>query len=138
MQGLKTLLTLGALAGSYQYWHLQQHEAAAGPMVSGRGFVRIPAVADARPDTVLVMAAKNCPKADAQRANALAQNLVDKGISVERRDSISFVIEGTDSPEAKNLSSIMNGPLPAVIVAGRASSNPTLDEVVAEVHRNSP
>jgi len=138
MQGLKILLTLGALASSYQYWHMRQHEAAAGPMVSDSGFVRIPEVADARPDTVLVMAAKNCPKADAQRANALAQDLAGRGISVERRDSISFVIESTDSPEAKNLSSIMNGPLPAVIVAGRASSNPTLDEVVAEVHRNSP
>jgi hypothetical protein len=99
--------------------------------------VRIPEVADAKPGKVLVMAAKNCPKADAQRANALAQDLADKGIAVERSDKVSFVIESTDSPEANNLSSIMNGPLPAVIVAGRARSKPTLDEVIAEVNRNS-
>jgi len=72
-----------------------------------------------------------------QRANALAQDLADKGIAVERSDKVSFVIESTDSPEASNLSSIMNGPLPAVIVSGRARSKPTLDEVIAEVNRNS-
>lgn len=137
MKTLKILLLLGAVGGGYQYWQGHRQEVAAGPMVSNNGFVRIPEVGGAKPDTVLVIAAQNCPHEDAQRADGLAQDLAAKGISVERTHNVSFVMQSTDTPEAKNLPGIMNGPLPVVIVDGRAKSNPTLDEVIAEVKRGS-
>ena len=37
----------------------------------------------------------------------------------------------------KRMNRIMNGPLPVVFVNGRAKSNPSLDEVVAEFRAGS-
>ncbi len=138
MKALNVLLVLGAVGGGY-YYQTHRHEAAVVSTASSNGFVDVPAVQDAVPGRVMVIAAKHCSKEDAQRADALAKDLAAKGVAVDRTDKLAFTMDGDTSPDvAQNLQNIMNGPLPAVIVDGRGSSNPSLAEVLAEVKRDTP
>ncbi|HTT06850.1 MAG TPA: hypothetical protein VMF64_16340 [Steroidobacteraceae bacterium] len=93
-------------------------------------------VQDQSPDTVYIVAAVNCPRAAAQRADRLAKDLSDKGIPVIRTDHWSYHWNGVDraaaNDVARRLNAVGNGPLPIVFVRGRAKGAPTLDEVVAE------
>jgi hypothetical protein len=129
MNSLKVILLLAALGGGYQYW---QHRDQVAEPSNDSGFVPVPTVKEAMPGTVMVMAAKNCSRAEAQRADKLAQDLEAKGIRVDRRDNLSFTMDG-DAATNQNLTTIMNGPLPAVFIDGRAKSNPSLTEVFAEL-----
>ena len=66
--------------------------------------------------------------------------LAHKGIPVERRYGISFTMQGdvgvdVDSEVMGRISKRMNGPLPLVLVNGRAQTNPSLEAVMAEIHR---
>lgn len=84
--------------------------------------------------------ARNCPEAAAQRADRLAVELARKGIPVERRHGISFTMQGdvgvdVNNEEMGRISKLMNGPLPLVLVNGRAQTNPSLEVVMAEIHR---
>jgi hypothetical protein len=82
---------------------------------------------------VLVVAARNCPRAEARRADRLAAALADLGIPVARGHQVRFTLDGpVDGDTVNRVSGVMNGPLPIVFVNGRAKANPSLDEVVAE------
>lgn len=136
MNIIKLLIVLGIVGGGYQYWkeHRQgaAHETIAAAAASESGFIAMPPVDGASAKTVLVIAAQNCPHEDAQRADGLADDLSRMGIPVTRMHSISFNITGPDNSALQQINSVMNGPLPIVIVNGRAKSSPTLAEVVAE------
>lgn len=80
-----------------------------------------------------MLAAKNCPGEDAKRADRLAADLSRKGIPVERTNSARFSLSSPlESDVRTRLSQIMEGPLPTVFIDGRAKSNPSVDEVIAE------
>lgn len=137
MNAIKLLIVLGLIGGGYQYWKEHKEapvETAAGPVVNGNGFTALPPVDGASTGTVLVVAAENCPSDAAQRADRLADDLSRKGIPVVRTHNANFSLISVDADNSvpERITSIMNGPLPIVFVNGRAKSNPTLEEVVAE------
>jgi predicted nucleic acid-binding Zn-ribbon protein len=94
------------------------------------GFVALP-MAGQTPNTVYVVAAENCPHEEAQRADRLAKDLSTAGVSVERSHQAHFNI--TDSKATERIEVMMNSPLPIVFIRDRAKSNPTLDDVMAEL-----
>ncbi len=142
MNIIRALIVIGIVGGGYTYWK-QHHEASAsiesGPAVSENGFAALPPADGQSARKVFVVAAQNCPHEDAQRADRLAEDLSRKGIPVERTQNVSFSITSQpDSAVMERMSRIMNGPLPIVFVDGRAKSNPSLDEVVAEYKARHP
>jgi hypothetical protein len=136
MKIVKLLVVLSILGGAYHYWNenspAEALEASADSEYSDYGFVALPPVAGASANTVLVIAAQNCPHEDAQRADSLAEGIAGNGIQVVRAQDVSFEFASADSSMTERIMNIMNGPLPIVIVNGRAKSNPSLDEVIAE------
>ncbi len=135
MNFLKLLIVIGIAGGAYHYW--QQHHsagtaAAESAAPSRNGFVALPPADGHNAKVVYVVAAENCPHEEAQRADRLASDLSREGIPVTRTHDINFTLAAADSAQVDHIKSVMNGPLPIVFVRGRAKSNPTLDEVVAE------
>ncbi len=135
MRILQFLIVLGLAGGGYQYWKTHSGmtiPTLAGPAVSASGFAALPPAEGQDARSVYVIAAEDCPEDDALRADRLAQDLGRSGIPVIRAHNISFRLSGPDGSGADRISSVMNGRLPIVFVRGRAKSNPTLAEVVAE------
>jgi hypothetical protein len=139
---VKLLVVLIVAALGYQYWN-KHHAAGASTEAGGsragtsavasRGdFVELPPVSGASAKAVLIIAAQDCPEEAAQRADRLAEQLGRQGVPVSRLQDVHFDIANGDAAIARKLTSVMNSPLPIVFVHGRAKSNPTLDEVVAE------
>lgn len=93
-------------------------------------FVPLPAARGHAPGTVYVVAARNCSREDAQRADQLASDLRKLGIPVQRVSDISFPV--VDSSQVAQTRAVMEGRLPIVFVAGFAANNPALDEVLAQ------
>ena len=99
------------------------------------GFVPIPTHPDGQDHNIVyVIAAKNCPHADSQRADRLTADLAAKHIPVIRGDTVGFTfhdpaVEGATQQELVLLNS---GKLPIVFLRGRVKNNPTLAEVIAE------
>jgi hypothetical protein len=102
----------------------------AGP--SAYGFIDLPAEGKAGKKGIVVMAALNCPEDAAQRANYLTTQLEARGLPVIRTDGVSFRIENGDSLTRSRIQTVMGGEPPVVFVNGRAKSNPTYKEVLAE------
>jgi hypothetical protein len=96
------------------------------------GFVTLPPPNNQADDAVWVIAAVNCPEADAQRADQLTKLLKEKKIPAFRKDDVSFKFASRDPGLSKRLDAMMEGPLPIVFVRGRAKGNPSLEAVVAE------
>lgn len=145
MNLIKTLLMLclGIAAGGY-VWK-QQHKSLAAiesasnvessPRLSDTGFTTLPPAEGQSYGTVFIVAPLNCTHEEAKRADRLAENLSRQGIPLKRTQNIGFSIKSAPEPEVMGrMSSIMNGPLPIVFINGRAKSNPSLEEVVAEFH----
>ena len=137
MNIVRALLIVTIAGAAYVGWNEYRHRAppvvAEGPSMPATGFETLPPVAGHQLRTVYVVAAENCPHDDAQRADSLADSLSRQGIRVERTHNISFNFASQpDSAVLARLNAIMNGPLPIVFVDGRASSDPSLSDVVAE------
>lgn len=137
MNIIRLLIVVGIAGGGYTYWkehHRNPARIQAAAEISASGFVSLPPVQGHNPRTVFVVAAKNCTREEAQRADFLAEDLSRKGIAVQRIDSVNFSFDGPpDNAAMARIDKIMRGPLPIVFYAGRAKSNPSLDDVVAEV-----
>lgn len=104
--------------------------------VTSGHFVAVPRPEGHAPGTVYVVAAQNCTRDAARRADDLSRGLIERGITAQRVSQINFQIEGSFPPDSvEQLKEILNGPLPMVFVNGRAASNPTFDQVMAEVGR---
>lgn len=129
------LLLLLALAGAlyhYKYTHHFNSSIADSSAGDHHGFVQLPDVLGFNESTVMVVAAENCPHADAQRADRLAEDLRDRGIPVSRAHQVSFNPQHIDPIVAQRIPAVMEGALPIVFIHGRAKGNPSLDDVVAE------
>jgi hypothetical protein len=138
MSFIKILIVLGLAGFGYQYWtkHREGQAMVASTGSAGRasanGFVLLPGTNRTASNAVQVIAAEDCPEEAASRADSLAAQLSSKGIPVARTHNISFTVTSGDPADAQRISSIMSGELPIVLVHGKAKSNPTLDEVIAE------
>jgi hypothetical protein len=134
---IKFIVVVALVGFGYQYWN-KNHSGAAKAAAeaatkSANGFVAVPPADGASDNAVTVLAAENCPEDAARRADALVSDLGRKGIPVVRAHRVSFTMAGPDSAAAaQRVTAIMNGELPVVLVRGKARSNPTLEEVIAE------
>jgi len=135
MNVLRVLIIVGVLWGGLQYWNRHEAAVALAAATDDNGFVDVPPVEGQNSDTIYVVAALNCPHEDAQRADRLAEQLRDKGISVIRTDSVNYHWSDADSSGAviDRVNTVMNGPLPLVFVRGRVRPAATLDQVMAEL-----
>ncbi|MBL1275746.1 MAG: hypothetical protein COB30_006640 [Ectothiorhodospiraceae bacterium] len=128
---LLLLLSLGGMA--YQYWQKGGIEFLSGTVyVSETGFVEIPKPANFNVNTVIVIAAKNCTKEAARRADKLVDELAQRGIPHKRAHRASF--ESFNPSLKRRLDSVMKGTLPIVLINSKGKSNPTLTDVLAEYH----
>lgn len=136
MSLIKILLIVGMLGTAYHYWkkppRVTPAPSAAVQPGQSTGFVSLPPVNGAPSNTVMVVAAENCPHEDAQRADRLAAELKGRGIPVQRSHQVSFTIDSPDSAVPERINAVMNGQLPIVFVNGRAKPNPSLEDVIAE------
>jgi hypothetical protein len=99
------------------------------------GFLDIPPPSNQSADSIYVVAAQNCPREAAQRADGLAKQLGAKGLPVVRTSQVSFNPSGMDKAALERLKVVMGSPLPLVFIRGRAASNPDADQVAAEYRR---
>jgi len=86
----------------------------------------------ANPDKVIILAARNCPRAGARRARTMAQALAKHYIPHALWDQVNFTILPGSQTKIPGLNLVMNGATPVVLIHGRGKANPDLDEVLAE------
>lgn len=119
-----------------------QHQAQQERLNSPTGFVALPP-SIMPSDKILILAPVNCPSREAQYADRLARNLQAQNIPYERISSIQFSVANIPEHEdelkahSERMNRIMSQPPPLVFVHGRAKSNPTLHEIIAEYQRGS-
>ncbi|MDE2420245.1 MAG: hypothetical protein KGO49_03560 [Gammaproteobacteria bacterium] len=150
----KTFIIVAIFGGAYTYWHhhhpITQYSAAITsnggttiakndrPQITTNGFAYLPPALGQNASKVYVVTVEGCPSEDAQRANLLAKNLMQRGIPVQQIDNVSFSYsERPDDKTMQRMTSIMQGPIPIVFINGYAKSDPSLDEVIAEYHSNN-
>ncbi len=133
---IKWLLVLALVGAGYQDWNKQRQArsltADGAPIRSSNGFVALPTVDGASKNVVMVVAAQNCTKEAAARADSLTAALTRSGIPVNRTRHVSFSFTNADEGGRERISEVMKGELPIVFLNGRGKANPQLDEVVAE------
>jgi len=139
MSLIKLLLIIGMLGTAFHYWKKPPRAtpAPSATVQSGQsgqptGFVAVPPPNGAPANTVMVVAAENCPHEDAQRADRLTAELKGRGIPVQRSHQVSFTIDSPDAAVPERIDSVMNGQLPIVFINGRAKPNPSIEDVIAE------
>ena len=136
MTGVQTCALPILFGTAYHYWKKPPRVApepiAAVQPGQSTGFVAVPPPNGAPANTVMVVAAENCPHEDAQRADRLTAELKGCGIPVQRSHQVSFTIDSPDASVPERISSVMNGQLPIVFINGRAKPNPSLNDVIAE------
>lgn len=100
---------------------------------SASSFVTMPPATGQHSGTVYVVAAKNCTRDEAMRADRLTADLKSRGISVERINGVRFPKVELD--QMMSTQRVMQGALPIVFVSGAAANNPSLEDVLHEYQR---
>lgn len=129
------LIATGAALLSVHVWHSHQNavfQRQLAAMSDVDGFVPVLAPIGARPDTVVILAPLNCPRAGAQRARALAKYLNEHGIPNVQSAEYSVTADGANAMLMKATAAIATGTLPVVLVNGRGEDNPEPWKVVDE------
>jgi hypothetical protein len=129
------LMATGAAVLGVHLWHSHQtavFQRQLAAMADVDGFVPVQAPIGARADTVVILAPLNCPRAGAQRANALAKYLTKHGIPNVRSAEYSVAGVGAGAMLMKATAAIATGTLPVVLVNGRGEDNPAPWQVVDE------
>ena len=135
--GIRALLLIAAAGGGgFQLWQMhersltERHLHAAADV---NGFVPILASDDAPRDTVVILAAINCPKAPAQRAAALEKELARRDIPVLRANTYQVTHFTREQMRLVNQTqAVLAGEIPIVVINGRARANPGVDDVAVE------
>ena len=143
MSTVKFFVAGVAAAVAHMAWN--QHKAhvdaaAIAALTDERGFIEFEMPQEAKNDEVLIVAAQNCPKEGAVRADRLAREMAERNIRYRRSSGVSFSVPqdaDVDTFVRRN-NAIMNGEVPIVFVNGKVKSNPGLDEVIAEYAQASP
>lgn len=137
---MKSLFIFVLLLGGGYYFY-QSHEASIlqeeGYIANLNGFMPFPSASQHQQGTIYVVAAKNCTREEAERANWLAETLDEKGLNVKRTHQVQFIFNETPKKAVrKKIDSTINGPLPLVFINGKVANNPTLDEVLLEANHH--
>lgn len=131
MNFIKLLLLLSLVGFSFNYWQEHySHNGAGEATISNYGFITLPKPTNLDTDKVIILAAINCTKEAAIRADNLADELSRRNIPYTRINRISF--QNYDSSIKKNLDAVMGGPLPHVLIDGKGKANPSLNDVISE------
>jgi hypothetical protein len=133
------LIAVVAIGASYQLWTAHERTVAERsllPFEDSNGFVPIQTPAGSPPDTVVILAALNCPSAAAKRADTMASRLTELGIPNARANQYSVSItDRAQLPLLQRTSIVLRGEIPVVIINGMAKANPTVDDVASEFRR---
>jgi len=134
------LMAVVAAAAAQQLWQAHERTVAERsllPFEDTNGFVPVQTPAGSPPDTVVILAALNCPSAAAKRADTMANRLTELGIPNTRANhySVSVSDPGQMPPLLQRTSVVMGGEIPVVIINGMAKANPSVDEVTSEFRR---
>jgi hypothetical protein len=133
------VMTVLAGAGAVHLWHVHERSVIDRELIAAgdsNGFVAVVTAPDTPPDTAVILAPVNCPSAQAKRADAMAAQLSQLGIAINRRNQYSAVIHNRDQmPLLTRTNQVLGGEVPIVIINGMAKANPTVDEVAAEARR---
>ena len=91
MKLIKLLLILGFVGFAFNYWQKNYSDYQTGAAgTSDYGFVTLPKPSNLDTDAVIILAAKNCTKEAARKAEYLADELGRRDIPYTRASSISF------------------------------------------------
>jgi hypothetical protein len=143
---VKILVLAALILVGYQQWQRRaspRGEASAPPTATvaatarDTGFADVPSVPGAHRRAVLIFAPENCTEEAARRADALAARLAQAGVIVSRSSSVSMTFPGGETPQIRQLRSVLGGPVPAVFVGTRGKANPSYEEVLAELQAAS-
>ena len=96
-----------------------------------RGFIEAPTPTNLPAGKVLVVAPACGNEADS-KANELVRRLLKAGIPVARTAELQFRKSGSPAEMAK-IQSVVSQPLPLVFVRGRVQSDPSPEELMAEI-----
>lgn len=133
MRTVMILMLACGIYGAYQLW--PERDALAGVAISVNGFVPVEMPGGVARDAILVLAPRHCPSEQARRTEALAQELIRRGIPVVRGDSFFFDLADPTPEQMAGIDravEVFKRGAPAVFVNGMAMSNPTAAQVVAE------
>ena len=132
---VKVVIAAVVLVLAYLVWHAHSARVEAQALrqlTDENDFLDLATPSGADPRKVWIVAAANCPKEGARRAEALAHDLSERDVVFERHSSVSFSLGADDPALVRRLDSVLNGETPIVFVTGRGKANPALDEVLAE------
>lgn len=132
---VKVVIAAVVLVLAYLVWHAHSARVEAQALrqlTDENGFLDLATPSGADPRKVWIVAAADCPKEGARRAEALAHDLSERDVVFERHSSVSFSLGADDPALVRRLDSVLNGETPIVFVNGRIKANPALDEVLAE------
>jgi len=136
VNSIKWALIAVLLGGGVHVWHHHQRavvERELASVADSNGFVPIATAPGSARNVVIVLAALNCPSAQAQRADALAAQLTRLGVANQRANNYYASITSRDQmPLVNRTNVVLGGEIPIVIINGRAKANPTIEEVQAE------
>lgn len=136
MSSIKWVLIAVLIGGGVHVWHRHQRaivERELASVADSNGFVPIATASGSAPNVAIILAALNCPSAQAQRADSLAAQLTRLGVPNQRANNYYASITSRDQmPLVNRTSAVLGGEIPIVIINGRAKANPTVEEVQAE------
>jgi hypothetical protein len=127
------LASAGAALLSVHLWHAHQHAALERQLQlisDGQGFVPVQMPDNAPPGKVLILAPVHCSSEVAQRADALAQFLTERGVPNIR--SSSYMISRVSPDMMPGIERAHSLRPPVVLIDGRGKSNPSAQEVLDE------
>jgi hypothetical protein len=136
----KWLLIAVLLGAAPQLWKMHERSVVDRtllPLQDTNGFVPVQTPTGVEPNSVLILAALNCPSAAAKRADTMAKQLSDMHIPNSRANNYSLAVTNREQlPLLQQTSLVLGGEIPVVIVNGMAKANPTVDEVASEYRRS--
>lgn len=136
MGSIKWVLFAVLIGVGVHVWHHHQRavvERELASVADSNGFIPIVTAPGSARNVAIVLAALNCPSAQAQRADALAAELTRLGLANQRANNYSASISSRDQmPLLNHTNAVLGGEIPIVIINGRAKANPTAEEVRAE------
>jgi len=141
---MKAIIVVGViLCVAYLVWHKHEasvESAAVAAITDEHGFMALDPPQGVSTGEVMILAAQNCPREGAQRADRLAREMVERGFRFKRASNASFSPSPTDDIDAfvRRHNAVMNGQVPIVFVNGRVKANPGVEEVVAEYEAAGP
>ena len=138
MSMVRLLIAVGVAGSGYaylKYQHENEPLLETRPVVKKTQFASFPPADGHIRGKVYVVAMENCSSEEAERADKLAKDLELKGIPVVRTNAIGFSnVDTSDTRLKQRMDKMMSSPLPLVFINSHAKSNPTLEEVVAQLN----